>query len=152
MRGWIAFIAAAVMLWFAGYGQVSPAISAENLANASTPPAAESIPLSTVYTRLGPVLIAEVIIGGQTLRVLLDTGSTGLRVLASRVSPDAVQHTGSAPPYRYVSGLMISGDLARASIQLGPYQSVGPIPIEVVTGMTCAPRQPNCPAAGGGNQ
>jgi hypothetical protein len=149
MRGWIAFIAATVMLWLVGCVQMSPAMSAENPANTPTPPAAEPIPLLTAYTRLGPEPIAEVIIGGQTLRVLLDTGSTGLRVLASRVSPDAVQHTGPAPPYRYDSGLMISGDLARANIQLGPYQSVGPIPIEVVTGMTCAPRQPNCPAAGG---
>ena len=152
MRGWIAFIAAAVMLWLAGCGQVSPATSAETSANAPILPAVEPIPLLTVNTRFGPKLIAEVIIGDQTLRVSLDTGSTRLRVLASRVPPDAVQHTGLAPPYGYGTGTMISGDLARASIQLGPYQSVGPIPIEVVTGMTCAPRQPNCPATGGGNQ
>lgn len=149
MRGWIAVIAAAVMLWLVGCEQVSPTTSAENPVNTPTPPAAEPIPLLTVNTRFGPEPIAEVIIGGQTLRVLLDTGSTGLRVLASRVPPDAVQHTGPAPPLGYGTGIMISGDLARANIQLGPYQSVGPIPIEVVTGITCAPQQPNCPAAGG---
>jgi hypothetical protein len=102
-----------------------------------------------VNTRFGPVLIAEVVIGGQTLRVLLDTGSTGLRVLASRVPPAAARYTGPASPLGYGTGIVISGNLARANIQLGPYQSIGPIPIELVTGIICAPQQPNCPAAGG---
>jgi hypothetical protein len=149
MRWWIALIAAALMLWLVGCGQVSPTTSAKSPVNTPTPPVAEPIPLLTVNTRFGPTPIVEVIIGGQTLKVLLDTGSTGLRVLASRVPPDAVQHTGPASPYGYGTGIIISGDLARANIQLGPYQSVGPIPIELVTGTTCAPQQPNCPAAGG---
>jgi hypothetical protein len=59
-----------------------------------------SIPLTVAMTDMGLRLILDIAIGGKPLKVVLDTGSVGLRVVASQVSPDAVQRTGPAPESR----------------------------------------------------
>jgi hypothetical protein len=109
----------------------------------------QSIPLAAVTSELGPAMTVPVTIGGKTLNVLVDTGSYGLRVLASQVPPNAVRRTGSAPEYGYATGVRVSGDLADASVQIGGQNTAGPIPIELVTNTSCAPDRPDCPAAGG---
>jgi hypothetical protein len=117
--------------------------------SASSAPTQPSIPLIAETTDIGPKLIVDIGIGGKALRVLLDTGSVGLRVVAADVPLDAVRRTGPAPQFGYDDGTRLSGDLAQASVQIGGHPTAGPIPIELVTDTSCAPAVPDCPAAGG---
>jgi hypothetical protein len=111
--------------------------------------ASPSIPVTAVTTDIGPVLIVDVAIGAKTLNVLVDTGSYGLRLVASQVPPDAVRRTGPAPQFSFATGVKVSGDLAQASVQIGGQQTAGPMPIELVTDTSCDPGRPDCPAANG---
>jgi Protein of unknown function (DUF3443) len=120
----------------------------------ATPPAASaqptvSIPLTATTSEDGPVTVVDVAIGGKTLTVLLDTGSYGLRLVASQVPPDAVHRTGPSPQFTFATGVQVSGDLAQASVRIGGVDTAGEIPIQLVTNTSCAPGRPDCPAAGG---
>jgi hypothetical protein len=126
-----------------------PATTELTTTTATSVPVSASIPVTAVTTDSGPVLIVDVAIGGKTLNVLLDTGSYGLRLVASQVPPDAVRRTGPAPQFSYATGVKVSGDLAQASAQIGGQQTAGPIPIELVTDTSCDPGRPDCPAANG---
>jgi Protein of unknown function (DUF3443) len=126
-----------------------PAITESTTTAPTSAPNPPSIPLTAETTDTAPRLSVKVTIGGKTLNVLLDTGSVGLRVVASQVPPDAVRRTGSAPQFGYDDGTRLSGDLAQASVQIGDRRTAGPIPIELVTDTSCAPAVPDCPAADG---
>ncbi|MGD3108947.1 DUF3443 family protein [Streptomyces sp. YGL11-2] len=125
--------------------------AASSASPASTPRAAGTVPLTATTPGPDGRLIADVSIGGKTLKVLVDTGSTGLRVVADKVPSSAVQKIGPKPAGggSFGSGTQTTGDLAKAVVHLGSYQTSGPIPIELVTGSTCAQNHPNCPAANG---
>lgn len=110
------------------------------------PPPAVTVPLS--LEGAGPRLVARVEIGGAVLRVLVDTGSSGLRVPAARVPPGAVAVSGPAQPYGYASGLRLTGRLARGPVRLGPASGAA-VPLELVDTTSCAPTRPDCGAATG---
>lgn len=126
-------------------GAASPAA----VADAQPDPAVRSVevPLD-VADIAGPRLVAEVSIGGVPLRVLLDTGSTGLRVVADKVPRTAVSVQGDAPPYGYGSGTRLHGKVARTDLRIGGHLAAD-VPIQLVTSTTCAASKPNCPASGG---
>ncbi|MGF1426150.1 DUF3443 family protein [Kitasatospora sp. LaBMicrA B282] len=96
-----------------------------------------------------PRAIVPITIGGSTLNVLLDTGSTGLRVVADKVPAGAASSPGiTAPPYGFGSGVQLTGTINTATVQIGDY-STGAIPVELVTGTSCSAAKPNCEAANG---
>jgi hypothetical protein len=117
-------------------------------AAADTPPLV--VPLHVEHGPNGdPRLGIDVGIGSRTVRVLFDTGSAGLRVLASAVNDPSVRRGG---PVRgggfYGSGLTLRGDEATAPLSLGggaPQQTS----FELVDGFGCAEMIPNCPGANG---
>ncbi|HEY1549933.1 MAG TPA: DUF3443 family protein [Kofleriaceae bacterium] len=88
-------------------------------------------------------------VGDAPLDVLLDTGSTGLRVF-----PDAVPDTAfacattTASTYSYKSGLELDGVVARATIAIGGVATPAPIPVMYVDNITCASGEPDCVADG----
>lgn len=109
-------------------------------------PTPVAVPLNVERGRL----VAEVAVdGSRPLRVVVDTGSSGLRVLADRVPAGGVARGVPARPYGYVSGIRLAGTTVRAPVRLGGVPSAAPVPVELVTGTTCAPDQPRCAAANG---
>jgi hypothetical protein len=117
-----------------------------------------------------PVVIPVRIEGGQgtaigahpmvTVRVgrskpvplLLDTGSTGLRIFAPAVdtSPGAgVTVTSQPNTITYAGGHRYSGVVAKAVIKIGRQATAAEVPFSLVTRASCAPAKPGCPAAGG---
>jgi len=95
-----------------------------------------------------PRLGIDVAIGERTARVLLDSGSAGLRVLASQAGA-STRRTGRAAAGRYGSGLALHGEEATTPLAIGAAHGDA-IPIELVDSFDCLPEQPNCPAANGG--
>ncbi|WP_127091287.1 hypothetical protein [Aquabacter cavernae] len=86
--------------------------------------------------------------GGRPAGVLLDTGSTGLRIRAEAMGPD-VQLTDIPLTYSYSSGNVLTGVLGRALVAFpGSDPRVAtprPIAIHVVQSITCKPDVPRCP-------
>jgi hypothetical protein len=92
---------------------------------------------------------ADITVGGALLRVLVDTGSVGLRVLADKVPAPATTPVGPAPPVSYGSGVALTGTVVRTTVGVGSVTSPGPVPVELVTATSCVPRKPTCEAANG---
>lgn len=86
--------------------------------------------------------------GGPAGDVLLDTGSTGLRIRAEAVGPQ-VRLTDIPLTYSYTSGNVLTGVLGYAVVAF-PGSAPGvatpqPIAIHVVRAITCKPEVPRCP-------
>ncbi len=92
----------------------------------------------------------DVAVGGRTVRVLLDTGSAGLRILASALPAGEVRRTGQSAAGGYGSGLVLRGEEATARFSVGDPVAAEQTSIELVDGYGCADARPNCPAANGG--
>jgi hypothetical protein len=107
-----------------------------------------SIPYSVADPDTAPRPVVTVAIGGAQLLLLLDTGSTGIRVAADKIPANAVTVTGPAAAYGYGSGIQLHGDQADADVVLNGYHT-GPVPIELVRSTDCFADKPNCPAARG---
>lgn len=85
--------------------------------------------------------------GGQPIQALLDTGSTGLRVLGRGAGSGYYQDTGTPSLYIYGSGERLAGTIALADIGLGDASTSAPAPIELVNDIGCMPFAPDCAAA-----
>ena len=97
-----------------------------------------------------PRLGIDVTVGPRTVRVLLDTGSPGLRILASALPAGAAQRTGQRAAGGYASGLVLRGEEATARFSVGDPSVGEQTSIELVDGYGCADDRPNCSAANGG--
>ena len=111
-------------------------------------PASGSIPFSVADPDTAPRPVVTVAIGGVPLLLLLDTGSTGIRVAADKIPDKAVAVTGAAAAYGYGSGIQLHGDQADADVAIGEGHT-GPLPIELVRSTDCLADKPDCPAAHG---
>jgi hypothetical protein len=89
-----------------------------------------------------PVTIGD----APPMQALLDTGSTGLRVLDDALPESAYQDTGAPTVYSYGSGEQLNGSIGNASVAVGAESSGGPVPFEIVHAIACAAFAPNCPA------
>ncbi|NUR60252.1 MAG: hypothetical protein HOV87_16560 [Catenulispora sp.] len=147
----ISLAGAAWALHAAPSAQAAAAAAAPAVAAPAAAPALEpsgSIPFSVADPETSPRPVVTVTIGGVPLLLLLDTGSTGIRISADRVPAQAVTVTGAAAPYGYGSGVRLHGDRADTDVTLGGYHT-GPLPIELVRSTDCFPDRPGCPAAHG---
>jgi hypothetical protein len=111
-------------------------------------PGAGAVPFSVADPDTAPRPVVTVAIGGVPLLLLLDTGSTGIRVAADKIPARAVAVTGAAAAYGYGSGIELHGDQADADVAIGDYHT-GPLPIELVRSTDCFADKPDCPAAHG---
>jgi hypothetical protein len=77
-------------------------------------------------------------VGGSSLDVMVDTGSTGLRILRDAV-PDAAFAcaTTNASRETYQSGLELDGVVARATVTIGGAATPAPIPVMYVDSIAC---------------
>lgn len=85
--------------------------------------------------------------GGPPIDAMLDTGSFGLRVLATALRPDQYTSTGTERRYPYGSGAVLRGPIAKASVALGSASTEARIGIQVVTSVGCASERPHCPVS-----
>jgi hypothetical protein len=95
---------------------------------------AVAVPLHVVRGTGGePRLGIDLTVGADAVRVLLDTGSPGLRLLAQAVHGQSASRTGQKSGGGYGSGLELQGEEALASVSLGSARG-DRIPIELVDG------------------
>jgi hypothetical protein len=108
------------------------------------------IPLHLEHGSRGePRLGIDVTVGGRTLRLLLSTATSGMRVLASAVPKGAAEPTGATGVGGFPSGLMLHTERARARLAFAGASGSVPALIALVDRMSCAPIVPDCPAANG---
>jgi hypothetical protein len=82
----------------------------------------------------------------QPVAALLDTGSTGLRVLPNAVPADTYTDTGFSALYAYGSGDALSGTIATAPLAIGNAVTDSAVPLEMVSSVGCVIGAPRCGA------
>ena len=85
--------------------------------------------------------------GSAAIDVMLDTGSTGIRILPGTLADSTFKTTGKADVYAYSSGVRLNGVVATLPISIGSLASPAPLNVELVKTIDCSAQQPNCPAS-----
>jgi hypothetical protein len=102
----------------------------------------------TVLTNGNIRYSVPVVIGtSSAIDAMLDTGSTGLRILQAAVPASAYAVTDRPSAYGYGSGVNLRGVIANASVAVGGAATGAPIPVEIVRSVGCLNDNPNCPAS-----
>ena len=88
-----------------------------------------------------------VVIAGRPVEAGLDTGSTGLRVMARAIPGNASgnEPKATAAHYSYGSGVQLDGPLMKVPVAFGPL--AGPAKIQRVDAVSCVSTHPNCAAS-----
>jgi hypothetical protein len=81
------------------------------------------------------------------IEAMLDTGSTGLRILPGALSPANYVIMSRANEYGYGSGVKLTGRIANASVDIGGAVTDEPIPIQIIQTVGCFENKPRCPAS-----
>jgi hypothetical protein len=133
-------------------GYVHALLLAFVLVGASTAGAAErvEVPLGQRVLSDGNIryFVDVSVAGYPPVAAMVDTGSTGLRILAN-VFPDSAFASISEQPsiYGYGSGVRLNGVVATLRVGLGRLSGPGPIPVQLVRTVDCFPKRPRCPAS-----
>ncbi|RYC32495.1 hypothetical protein D3273_08890 [Lichenibacterium minor] len=145
MRRTIDDITAAGILRAVGLG------AAALLAGAGAGRAAEraDVPVhQTVLPDGDPRYSVPVTVGnGPPIEAALDTGSFGLRVLASALSPGQYEATDIHRRYPFGGGARFDGILARATLGVGPVRTDAPVLFQRIDRVDCVEEKPDCPAS-----
>jgi len=108
------------------------------------------IPLHVEHGPAGaPRLGIDVTVGTHPVRLMLGTSTSGMRVLAAALPPDAVERTGKPGPVAFTNGLVLRGEQVRAQLALPGTRGTASALIALVDGYECADQRPGCPAANG---
>lgn len=95
----------------------------------------------------GKLLLAPVTVnGGPTVNVLLDTGSSGLRVFAAALAGTSVTTTSEATLTRF-GGEILSGHKASGALTIGNATSAKDVDFDLVETISCIPNDPYCDPA-----
>ena len=84
---------------------------------------------------------------GPAIEAELDTGSFGLRVLASALEPGSYEATDVHRSYAFGGGAKFDGVLARATVSVGGASTDTPVLFHLVQTVACVDDKPDCPAA-----
>lgn len=90
-----------------------------------------------------PVTVGD----GPPIEAALDTGSFGLRVLASALSPGQYEATDIRRRYPFGGGARFDGVLARATVGVGPIRTDAPVLFQRIDSVDCVEEKPDCPAS-----
>ena len=107
----------------------------------------ESIDIDIPVRRLqnnAKALAVPVTVGEQSAHLHLDTGSTGLRILAESVDPAQVIRTGELVSGQFGDGTIFEGEVAIAAVRIGPLATTKPIAIHLVDAVKCPQFNPDC--------
>lgn len=119
--------------------------------DAGSPPVADaggpiSVPLEVESALGGKVLLAPVSVSGSApVEVLLDTGSTGLRVFASALNGASVT-TGAGLSVTFGSDQFV-GREAKGVVAIGGATTPSPIAFQLVDSVSCPPGDASCDPA-----
>jgi hypothetical protein len=131
----------------------SPSGAPASAASSSRPAAVPVRVLDGQGTALGARPTVEVRVGkAKPVPVLLDTGSSGLRLFDTAFSTgpgSGVQVTARRSTITYAGGHRFTGVVARAVVTMGSAATSGPVAFTDVERAYCIPAKPSCPAAGG---
>jgi len=107
------------------------------------------VPISQSLLPNGDIRYSVPVTIGNSITVpaLLDTGSTGLRVLRNAVFSDSYTDTGFASLSEFGGGDRLSGTIGTAVVRVGSASTEDAVPFEVVTQAGCADFRPQCSAA-----
>ncbi len=112
-----------------------------------------TLPLFVRTLQLGStslkLLGVQVNVAGEPAELLLDTGSSGLRIFANAVGSDGLQRTGEQTQAEFGDGTIYDGEIALAPVQIGSIATEQAIRIQVVDTVTCSPSAPGCPGQSG---
>ncbi|MEC4811731.1 MAG: glycoside hydrolase family 10 protein [Scytonema sp. PMC 1069.18] len=84
--------------------------------------------------------------GGPSRRIMMDTGSAGLRVPREFLGNAPVQRTGQIVKEVLSDGTLLEGELVYTNVRIGLISSEETVPVQVVTNRQCIPQKPNCSA------
>ncbi len=87
--------------------------------------------------------------GGQPRRIVMDTGSAGLRVPQEFFGNTPINSTGQVVKEVLSDGTILTGEIVYTNIRIGLIPSAEPVPVQVVTSRQCLPEKPNCSAKSG---
>jgi len=91
----------------------------------------------------------QVSVGGSTpFRALLDTGSTGLRLLPGAIGDGDAVLTDRTSSYGYGTGSQFTGKIARGVVEIGGLRTTVPVTMMLIDSVGCRSNQPSCPASG----
>lgn len=82
----------------------------------------------------------------EPVPLLLDTGSKGLMVMASRLGNAQVKRTGRRMKQVFLDGTTFEGEIVRTKVTIGNVTTPEPVFILAVNKATCAKDRPDCPA------
>ncbi|MBD2457779.1 family 10 glycosylhydrolase [Nostoc sp. FACHB-87] len=83
---------------------------------------------------------------GRPRRVLLDTGSAGLRVPPEFFGNAPIRKTGQVVKEVLSDGTILEGELVYTNFRIGFLTAEEPVPVQVVTSRKCTSQKPNCSA------
>lgn len=117
-------------------------------------PPSQSIPIYAEAYNPSPTrpwgYMAQISVGGGAPQIVtFDLGSSGLYIEASAVGPNVTRTGIALPQQQYDSGVVYESELAYGTFSIGGVTSAQPVPFALITKMSCANGQPNCPVATG---
>jgi hypothetical protein len=93
--------------------------------------------------------VIDVAIGEASQTLLFDTGSVGISVLSTSVSPSIAQLTGPSFQEPFDDGVVLSGVVVSAPVTVSGQPTAGPISLRLVQSASCGSQTPDCPARDG---
>ncbi|MFN6563699.1 MAG: glycoside hydrolase family 10 protein [Nostoc sp. ChiSLP01] len=106
-------------------------------------------PKPSLGQRVRGYFLEVAIANGQPKRVLLDTGSAGLRVPQEFLGNAPIQRTGQTIKEELSDGTVFEGELVYTNVRFGLIPTAEPVPVQVVTSRQCSAQKPNCSAKSG---
>ncbi|MEO0801199.1 MAG: hypothetical protein AAFY57_02840 [Cyanobacteria bacterium J06642_2] len=115
-------------------------------------PGSVAVPLTVRAFNLGGsqlklLSVFASIASGNETNLLLDTGSSGLRVLASEVGTAGLVRTGRNETVRFGDGTELVGELATAPTSFSTIATEEPVLVHLVDLVQCAAGIPDCPGS-----
>ncbi len=108
------------------------------------------VPVSQVLLPDGDIRYSVPVRVGDSVAVdaLLDTGSTGLRVMRGAMFRGSYTDTGFMSVSAFSAGDKLTGTVGTADLDIGGLATDGAVPFQIVDSESCASFRPNCGAAG----
>jgi hypothetical protein len=130
-----------VKRWLAALAVLAPALACAQ--------ARVAVPISQAVLPDGDIRYSVPIRVGNSLPVdaLLDTGSTGLRVMRAAIFRDSYTDTGFMSVSSFSAGDRLTGTVGTAVLNIGGLATDAPLPFELVDSESCASFRPDCGAS-----
>jgi uncharacterized lipoprotein YddW (UPF0748 family) len=103
-------------------------------------------PKPSLGQRVRGYFLEVAIAGGQPKRILLDTGSAGIRVPKEFLGNAPIRRTGQNIKEVLNDGTILEGELVYTNVRFGLLPATEPLPVQIVTSRKCTAQKPKCSA------